>query len=86
MTPGRKCFDVDGTPLAWLRTYRLHPDFSSVNGFSLMDVRWSNRVDPRRTMCRYELRGRCSNERCTFQHVRDVIPLTTAEVAVELAR
>lgn len=86
-SPTRQPFDVHQSPLAWLRSFRVHPDYSAVCGYALSDPRFSHRIDPLRTFCRKELtKHGCTNAQCTFQHFRAVAPMSSAEIALELAR
>lgn len=60
------------SPLLMFGSYRLSPNFSSSAKAPLSSITYSNKLDPNRIMCRFELTGTCSDSNCTAQHMRDV--------------
>ena len=60
------------SPLLFLPSYRLNPHFRTNERLSLSSLSHSNKIDPMKMWCKYEVFGRCSNPQCTWQHVRDI--------------
>ena len=62
------------SPLLMFTSYRLNPAFRSTsNKTPFSSVTYSNKMDPNKVMCRFELTGVCNDPKCTAQHLRDVV-------------
>eukprot|EP00941_MAST-03F_sp_MAST-3F-sp1_P002676 g2676.t1 len=66
-----QCFRLSSTPLAVLRSYRLHPHFQKTKSFSQNSLSWSHQLRPNAVLCRYELHGTCNDPECESQHISD---------------
>lgn len=71
------------SPLLMFTSYRLNPAFHSMNKIPLDSLTYSNKLDPNKVMCKYELTGVCSDPNCTAQHVKD-LEMTEDEVVQDL--
>ncbi len=71
------------SPLLIFSSYRSSPNFSTSAKVPLDSLTYSNKIDPNRVFCQFELTGTCSDGSCTAQHFRDV-PMTKDEIATEL--
>ena len=60
------------SPLLMFTSYRLNPAFRSLSKIPLGSLTYSSKLDPHKVMCMYELKGVCSNPKCTAQHIRDL--------------
>eukprot|EP01119_Soliformovum_irregulare_P021921 TRINITY_DN7386_c0_g1_i2.p1 TRINITY_DN7386_c0_g1~~TRINITY_DN7386_c0_g1_i2.p1 ORF type:complete len:1080 (+),score=392.46 TRINITY_DN7386_c0_g1_i2:12-3251(+) len=72
----------DHTVLALFGSYRLTPGFLSKE--KITSLTWSNKIDPDRQFCRFDLHGTCNDEECGWQHHRE-LALTEDELFTELA-
>ena len=71
------------SPLLMFNSYRLNPAFHSNNKIPLDSLTYSNKLDPNKVMCKFELTGVCSDPNCTAQHVKD-LEMTEEEVVKDL--
>lgn len=71
------------SPLLMFTSYRLNPAFHSINKIPLDSLTYSNKMDPNKVMCKFELTGVCSDPNCTAQHVKD-LEMTEEEVVKDL--
>eukprot|EP00468_Gymnochlora_sp_CCMP2014_P002819 CAMPEP_0167750138 /NCGR_PEP_ID=MMETSP0110_2-20121227/5818_1 /TAXON_ID=629695 /ORGANISM="Gymnochlora sp., Strain CCMP2014" /LENGTH=1955 /DNA_ID=CAMNT_0007635413 /DNA_START=108 /DNA_END=5975 /DNA_ORIENTATION=- len=81
--PSKLCFKRNGTlkhPLKFFRAYRICPEFD----MGLTSLAYSHKVDPLTPLCRFDLHGRCNDELCGFQHIRD-FRMSHKELIAELA-
>ena len=72
--PAASGYQPYSSPLLRFDSYRLNPAFRSGGGddkSSLSSLTFSNKLNPHKLVCRYELTGVCSNPKCTAQHIRD---------------
>eukprot|EP00731_Ephydatia_muelleri_P018479 Em0011g519a len=69
------------SPLLAFRSYRLSPHFTKFA--SLSSLTYSNKIDPSKMMCRFELLGSCNDPGCPAQHFKD-IKLLKEEMARDL--
>ena len=60
------------SPLLSLSSYRLNPNYRTHGKLSLSSLSHSNKVDPMKIWCKYEVFGKCSDPQCTGQHLRDI--------------
>ena len=60
------------SPLLMFQSYRLNPLYRTNEKLPLHSLSHSNRIDPNRIMCRFELGGICNNTSCTGQHFKDI--------------
>ena len=60
------------SPLLSLSSYRLNPNYRTYGKLSLSSLSHSNKVDPMKIWCKYEVFGKCSDPQCTGQHLRDI--------------
>ena len=71
------------SPLLVFSSYRSSPNFSSSAKVPLNSITYSNKLDPSRVLCQFELTGTCSDNSCTAQHFRD-IQMTNEEISQDL--
>lgn len=65
-------YQVYTSPLLMFSSYRLSPFFrTSGNTIPISSLTCSNKLDPHKVVCRFELTGLCSDPKCTAQHIRD---------------
>ena len=69
------------SPLLAFHSYRLSPHFTKFA--SLTSLTYSNKMDPSKMMCRFELLGCCNDPDCPAQHFKD-INLSKEEMARDL--
>lgn len=60
------------SPLLMFQSYRLNPLYRTNEKLSLQSLTHSNKIDPNKIMCRYELGGVCKNASCAGQHFKDI--------------
>lgn len=66
-------FKPYSSPLLTFSSYRLNPAFrSGENGPLLRSLSYSNKIDPMKVMCKFDLTGVCVDPKCSAQHIRDV--------------
>ena len=74
------------SPLLRFRAYRLSGHYRLFSKLPITSLSYSNKIDPLRIMCRYEiLGGACSDPKCSAQHLRQIQP-STEEVVTDLFR
>jgi len=56
------------SPLRYFHAYRYHSDYPSTVAGGLKSLTYSNRIDPKKVLCPYELAGQQCPENCDFQH------------------
>ena len=66
------------------RCCRFSPFFRSKLSLSLSNVTFSNKIDPRRNLCSFDLTGKCHDKKCVAQHHAD-LAMSTAHLLVDLA-
>eukprot|EP01133_Synstelium_polycarpum_P015009 gene15009-17750_t len=60
------------SPLVCLRSYRFSANFSKLGGqIPLTSATYSNKLNPKKMLCMYEVDGVCLDQACPFQHARD---------------
>ncbi|KAL1842766.1 hypothetical protein VTJ49DRAFT_4251 [Mycothermus thermophilus] len=62
------------SPLRYFRDYRFHPEFQNTVAGGLKSLTYSNRMDPFKELCPYELGKHQCPENCEFQHFADMVP------------
>ena len=62
------------SPLLMFQSYRLNPLYRTNEKLPLHSLSHSNKIDPNRIMCRFELGGICNNASCSGQHFKDITP------------
>ncbi|KAG9229273.1 hypothetical protein BJ875DRAFT_203259 [Amylocarpus encephaloides] len=61
------------TPLKKFRAFRFHPNYKQEVAGGLRSLTYSNKIDPSREFCRYELAGGvCNDTNCEFQHFKNI--------------
>ena len=60
------------SPLLMFQSYRLNPLYRTNEKLTLHSLSHSNKIDPNRIMCRFELGGICNDPSCTGQHFKDI--------------
>ena len=71
------------SPLLCLPSYRLSPQYRSHAQIPLSSLSHSNKIDPVKIWCKYEVFGKCDNPKCGGQHLRD-IKLSKAEIVDDI--
>lgn len=72
------------SPLLHFRGYRLNPNFLRLHDQSLDSQTYSHKVQCRTRLCRYELHGKCNDDRCPWQHQK-YYSCTEDEILMDLA-
>ncbi|XP_006825061.1 zinc finger C3H1 domain-containing protein-like, partial [Saccoglossus kowalevskii] len=57
--------------LLHFKTYRFNPYYRTKCKLSLSSPSFSNRLNPRRVLCSFDLKGTCNDEKCPWQHSDD---------------
>ena len=65
-------YQTYSSPLLCFSSYRLNPAFRNGDKVSLGSPTYSNKLDPNKIMCKFELTGVCNDPKCTAQHLRDL--------------
>ncbi|KAK1758720.1 protein red1 [Echria macrotheca] len=73
ISPSEQGFTPYQSPLRYFLAYRYHPDFLKTVPGGLRSLTYSNMIDPKATMCPYELSGQACPEGCGFQHFKSII-------------
>ena len=60
------------SPLLMFQSYRLSPYFRTQAKLPLSSLTHSNKINPQKIMCKFELLGVCIDPKCPYQHFRDV--------------
>eukprot|EP01134_Creolimax_fragrantissima_P003460 CFRG3460T1 len=66
--------DVAGdyiSPLRSLKSYRFVPFYRTKAKLPLSSKSYSHKIDPMKTMCKFEISGSCRNPNCRNQHIKD---------------
>ncbi|XP_071115471.1 zinc finger C3H1 domain-containing protein-like [Haliotis cracherodii] len=71
------------SPLLSFRAYRFSPYYRTKSNKTISSITYSNKINPRKILCTYDLHGRCNDDKCTGQHERD-FKLSEREVLVDL--
>ncbi|SPQ19097.1 6cf46192-8b88-45a0-9851-93acb9407b0f [Thermothielavioides terrestris] len=71
------------SPLRYFHAYRFHPEFQRVVAGGLKSLTYSNRIDPDKELCPFELSGEQCPPNCEFQHF-DAISAPDDQILVEL--
>ena len=71
------------SPLLAFKSYRLNPLYRTHEKLPLSSLSHSNKIDPHKIICKFELFGVCNNPECNAQHLRDV-KLSKEEVVKDL--
>eukprot|EP00794_Sanderia_malayensis_P012998 gene12998-14336_t len=72
------------SPLLHFRSYRLCPYFRTREKKSLQSCTYSNKINPRSRLCRYDLTGKCLDETCKAQHITSALNLSDDELLKDL--
>ncbi|KAG0021239.1 Zinc finger C3H1 domain-containing protein [Entomortierella chlamydospora] len=74
------------SPLSMFRSFRFSPRFRDAVRDGYKSLTYSNKIDPMKPMCLYELSGgSCNDDSCKSQHARDY-ELTDEELVIDMAR
>ncbi|KAK4447483.1 protein red1 [Podospora aff. communis PSN243] len=73
------------SPLRYFRAYRYHSEYPSRVAGGLKSLTYSNRIDPTKALCPYELSGQQCPVGCDFQHFGS-IQIPDDQILVELGR
>ena len=65
-------FKPYSSPLLLFQSYRLSPYFRTQAKLPLSSLTHSNKINPQKIMCKFELLGVCIDPKCPYQHFRDV--------------
>ncbi|KAK4232387.1 protein red1 [Podospora fimiseda] len=60
------------SPLRYFRAYRFHPDYFKNVAGGLKSLTYTNRIDPHKQLCPYELRHEQCAADCEYQHLKSV--------------
>eukprot|EP01113_Clastostelium_recurvatum_P020445 TRINITY_DN2422_c2_g1_i4.p1 TRINITY_DN2422_c2_g1~~TRINITY_DN2422_c2_g1_i4.p1 ORF type:complete len:2065 (+),score=515.27 TRINITY_DN2422_c2_g1_i4:252-6197(+) len=72
------------SPLSYFKSFRLHPSYTRVYQLKPSSLAYSNKMDPMRLLCRYEMHGECNNDKCPYIHKRQY-SLSSEELLQDLA-
>ncbi|XP_050392634.2 zinc finger C3H1 domain-containing protein [Patella vulgata] len=65
---------VDYTsPLLHFKSYRLSSYFRTKECKSVWSPTFSNKINPNQILCSFELQGTCNDDKCTGQHINDIM-------------
>ncbi|KAK0632228.1 hypothetical protein B0T14DRAFT_559941 [Immersiella caudata] len=78
-------FHPYSSPLRYFRAYRYHSDYPSSVVGGLKSLTYSNRIDPMKALCPYELAGQQCPTGCDFQHFSSIL-VPDDQILVELGR
>ncbi|KAG0225906.1 Zinc finger C3H1 domain-containing protein [Actinomortierella wolfii] len=74
------------SPLKMFKSYRFSTDFTRTVKDGFRSLTYSNKIDPNKKMCLFELAGgACNDDNCESLHLRDCT-LTDDELIVDLAK
>ncbi|KAF9199717.1 Zinc finger C3H1 domain-containing protein [Haplosporangium sp. Z 27] len=74
------------SPLSMFRSFRFSSKFRDAVRDGYKSLTYSNKIDPMKPMCLYELSGgSCNDDSCKSQHARDY-ELTDEELVIDMAR
>ncbi|KAK4239736.1 protein red1 [Achaetomium macrosporum] len=71
------------SPLRYFHAYRFHPEYQRVVAGGLKSLTYTNRIDPDKELCPFELNGEQCPPNCEFQHF-GAISLADDEILLEL--
>ncbi|XP_046566199.1 LOW QUALITY PROTEIN: zinc finger C3H1 domain-containing protein-like, partial [Haliotis rubra] len=71
------------SPLLSFKAYRFSPYYRTKSNKTISSITYSNKINPKKILCTYDLHGRCNDEKCTGQHERD-FRLSEREVLQDL--
>ena len=71
------------SPLLSFQSYRLSPHYRTHERLQLSSLSHSNKIDPMKIMCKFDVFGKCGDSHCTGQHFRDIKP-THAELVDDI--
>ncbi|APA07897.1 hypothetical protein sscle_03g026670 [Sclerotinia sclerotiorum 1980 UF-70] len=61
------------SPLKKFHAYRFHPEYKQQIPGGLRSLTYTNKIDAKKELCRYELMGgTCNDDTCEFQHFREM--------------
>ncbi|KAL2145552.1 hypothetical protein VTI28DRAFT_6944 [Corynascus sepedonium] len=60
------------SPLRYFHAYRFHPEYQNTVAGGLRSLTYSNRIDPERELCPFELTGEQCPTNCEYQHFRTI--------------
>ncbi|KAK4245591.1 hypothetical protein C7999DRAFT_16201 [Corynascus novoguineensis] len=60
------------SPLRYFHAYRFHPEYQNAVAGGLRSLTYSNRIDPERELCPFELTGEQCPTNCEYQHFRTI--------------
>ena len=72
LTHKRTTYHPYSSPLLVFQSYRLNPLYRTNEKLPLRSLSHSNKIDPNRIMCRFELGGICNDPSCAGQHFKDI--------------
>ncbi|ESO94846.1 hypothetical protein LOTGIDRAFT_232276 [Lottia gigantea] len=61
------------SPLLQFQAYRLSSYFRTKENKSILSSTYSNKIDMNKILCRYDLQGKCNDDKCQGQHIRDTV-------------
>ncbi|KAK4041990.1 hypothetical protein C8A01DRAFT_14356 [Parachaetomium inaequale] len=62
------------SPLRYFHAYRFHPEYKDAVAGGLKSLTYSNRIDPEKELCPFELTGEQCPANCEFQHFGSISP------------
>jgi hypothetical protein len=62
------------SPLRYFHSYRFHPEYQHSVAGGLKSLTYSNRIDPDKELCPFELTGDPCPANCEFQHLGSICP------------
>jgi hypothetical protein len=62
------------SPLRYFHAYRFHPEYQHAVAGGLKSLTYSNRIDPDKELCPYELSGEQCPVNCEYQHFGSICP------------
>jgi hypothetical protein len=62
------------SPLRYFHAYRFHPEYQHAVAGGLKSLTYSNRIDPDKELCPYELSGEQCPPNCEYQHFGSICP------------
>ena len=71
------------SPLLTFSSYRFNPAYRNYEKLEVGSLTYSNKLDPKQILCKFETLGICRDPKCTAQHLRDV-QLSKEEVVTNL--
>ena len=71
------------SPLLSLHSYRLSRHYRTLHKLRHSSLSHSNKIDPMKIMCKFDILGKCNDQKCGGQHFRD-IALSKSELIEDL--